>query len=79
MQNRADIIAAFAIIFGKNFSEKNFHRGAMNSPSGGDEPSTMTIWGPERTSIEIPIRFEGTSNYLGGIYDLDYSGADMLK
>ena len=31
--------------------------------------------GNEPSTIEIPIRLEGASNHLGGIYDLDYSGA----
>ena len=35
----------------------------------------MTIRGPEWIPVEIPIRLEGASNYLRGIYDLDYSGA----
>ena len=40
----------------------------------------MVIRGP---SIEISIRLKRVSNYLGGIYDLDYSGtaanAEMTK
>ena len=83
MQDRADVIAAFAMIFGIKFSETKFRRGEMNSSSGGDEPSTMTVRGPEWTHIEIPIRLEVVSNYLRGIYDLDYSGAvaeaEMIK
>ena len=55
----------------------------MSEASGGDEPSTMIIRVPEWTPIEIPIRWEGASNYLGGKYDLDYSGAtakaEMIK
>ena len=43
MQNRADVIAAVAMIFGITFSEKTLRRGAMNSTSGGNEPSMMTI------------------------------------
>ena len=44
MQNKADDIAVFAMIFGIKFSEnKTFLRGAMNSPSDGNDPSTMTI------------------------------------
>ena len=35
----------------------------------------ITIRGPEWSPIAIPIRIEGASNYLGGIYDLNYSGA----
>ena len=31
MQYRADVIAAFAMIFGIKLSEKLFHRGTMNS------------------------------------------------
>ena len=83
MQNRADIIAAFAMIFGIKFSKKKFRRGVMNETSGGNELQTMTIRGPVWTPIEIPIRVDGASNYLGGIYDLDYSGAaakaEMMK
>ena len=83
MQNRADTIAAFAMIFGIKFSERKFRRGVMNCPSGGNEPSTMTIRGPEWTPIAIPIRRTGASSYLGGLYDLEYSGvevkAEMMK
>ena len=55
----------------------------MNDISGDTEPSKMTIRGPGWTPIEIPIRLEGASNYLGGKCDLDYSGAaakaEMMK
>ena len=56
MHNRADVITAFAMIFGIKFSEKKFHRGAMNSPSGRNEPPKMTIRGPEWAPIDIRIR-----------------------
>ena len=33
----------------------------------------MVIRGSKWAPIEIPIRLEGALNYLGGIYDLEYS------
>ena len=56
----------------------------MNDATGDDEPATTIIrGGAEWKPIQIPIRVEGAANYLGGIYDLGYSGAaakaEMLK
>ena len=66
MQNRADIIAAFAMILGIKFSEKKFRRGVINSPSGGNEPSVMIIRGTEwEGASKMPIRREGASKFLG--------------
>ena len=83
MQDRADVIAAFAMKFGIKFSEKTFRRRAMNSLSGVNEPSTLTIRGPEWIPIEILIYLEGASNFLEGIHDLDYTDAaaksEMVK
>ena len=79
MQRRADIIAAFAMIFGIKFSEKKFRRGVMNEPLTRDTPESMTIRGPGWQSIEVPIRREGATDYLGIPTDLDYSGQALME
>ena len=82
MQHRADIIAAFALIFGIKFSEKKLRRSAMGEEEG-DKEETMTIRGPSWTAIEIPIKRDGATNYLGCMTDFNYSGkaskAEMMK
>ena len=40
----------------------------------GDRDETMIIRGPAWTAIEIPIRRDGASNYLGCLTDFNYSG-----
>ena len=82
IQHRADIIAAFALIFVIKFSEKKLRQSAMGE---GDEErdETMTIRGPAWTAIEIPIRRDGSTNYLGCKTDFNYLGKtskdEMLK
>ena len=73
MQHRADIIAAFALIFGIKFSHTKLRRSAMGEGEE-DRDETMIIRGPAWTAIEIPIRRDGASNYLGCLTDFNYSG-----
>ena len=47
----------------------------MNETSRGNELQTMTIRRLAWTPMDIMIRVEGASNYLGGIFDLEYCGA----
>ena len=82
MQHRADIIAAFALIFGIKFSHTKLRRSAMGEVEAEKE-ETMTIRGPSWTAIEIPIKRDGATNYLGCMTDFNYSGkaskAEMMK
>ena len=72
MQHRADKIAAFALIFGS----------AMGAEEG-DMEEMMTTRGPAWTAIEIPIRRDEATNYLGCMIHFNYSGKaskeEMLK
>ena len=81
-QHRADIMAAFALIFGLKFSKKKLRRSAMGEEEG-DKEKTMTIRGPSWTAIEIPIKRDGATNYLVCMTDFNYSGkaskAEMIK
>ena len=64
MQHRVDIIAAFALIFGIKFSEKKLRQSAMGEEDG-ERDEMMTTRGPAWTAIEISIRRDGATNYLG--------------
>ena len=49
----------------------------------GDRDENMTIRGPAWTAIEIPIRQDGATNYLGCMTEFNYSGKmskdEMIK
>ena len=73
MQRRADRISAFCLVFGIRFSESKIRRGAMfwEPPT---PPPVTTLRSPGWLPIEIPTQLSGHTEYLGGLFDLDYSG-----
>ena len=70
MQNRADIFAAFALTFWVKLLGGKLRRSVMVE---GDEERelTMTIRGPAWTAIEISIRRDCATNYIGYMTDFN--------
>jgi hypothetical protein len=81
LQQQADLVSAFALIFGLDLATHKFRAYvfAFGSPTNLMKHRTIRIHGPNWTPEDVTLRTEGLVKVLGVHLDLDLSGKSQLE
>ena len=78
LQKKADLLSAFCIVLGLQLSDEKIRRLLQNflPDKQKSQALSMTVYTVGWVPHTVTVQSTGSSVFLGGIYDLDNSGAD---